>query len=188
MAWPEDQKLQTRRRILDSAARLFAVQGFDAVNIDMLMADAGLTRGAFYHHFRTKAELLDEAIGHAAQCGGARFDAMGDAALGALVQAYLRPEHVSGQVLRCPLAFMATDMAHQDRAVRNSYTRSFSRFIERIQQASASGTRAQALQMAVMLIGGVALARSLEDEGLVEELLAACRAGGLALISEEGGD
>lgn len=42
--------------------------------------------------------------------------------------------------------------------------------------------------MAVMLIGGVALARSLEDEGLVEELLAACRAGGLALISEEGGD
>ena len=62
MAWPLDQREQTRQRILDSAARLFALRGFDAVGLDDLMADAGLTRGAFYHHFRTKDELLSRGF------------------------------------------------------------------------------------------------------------------------------
>ena len=47
--------------------------------------------------------------------------------------------------------------------------------------------RARALQLATTLIGGVALARALDDEGLAEELLAACRQGAQELL-EEGGD
>jgi len=64
MRYSRDQKDRTRRRILDSAARLFAAQGFTAVSIDDVMRDCGLTRGGFYAHFRSKAVLFREATGH----------------------------------------------------------------------------------------------------------------------------
>jgi len=190
MAWPLDQREQTRQRILDSAARLFALRGFDAVGLDDLMADAGLTRGAFYHHFRTKTEVYDQAIAHAARVGRARLDGLGSEGLGQLVEHYLSREHAEGDSLRCPLAFLAADVTHREAAIRGSYTRFFARFVSRLERdlpGPPAQRRARALQLATTLIGGVALARALDDEGLSEELLAACRQGAQGLL-EEGGD
>ena len=53
----------TRRRILESARRLFLRDGFGATSLDRIAEEAGLTKGAIYGHFRNKAELfiaLDE--------------------------------------------------------------------------------------------------------------------------------
>lgn len=180
MAWPLDQREQTRQRILDSAARLFALKGFDAVGLDELMADAGLTRGAFYHHFRTKTDVYDQAIGHAARVGSARLDSLGGTGLSQLIEHYLSREHAEGESLRCPLAFLAADVTHREVAIRGSYTRFFDGFVRRLEQdlpGSAAQRRSRALQLATTLIGGVALARALDDEDLAEELLAACRQG-----------
>jgi len=190
MAWPLDQREQTRQRILDSAARLFALRGFDAVGLDDLMADAGLTRGAFYHHFRTKTEVYDQAIAHAARVGSARLDSLGDEGLEHLVEHYLSREHTEGEALRCPLAFLAADVTHREAAIRGSYTRFFERFVQRLARdlpGSPAQRRRRALQLATTLIGGVALARALDDDGLAEEVLAACRLGGQQLL-EEGDD
>jgi len=159
MAWPLDQRAQTRQRILDSAARLFALRGFDAVGLDDLMADAGLTRGAFYHHFRTKTEVYDQAIAHAAQVGSARLDSLGGSGLGQLVEHYLSREHAEGDSLRCPLAFLAADVTHREAAIRGSYTRFFARFVSRLERdlsGPPAQRRARALQLATTLIGGVA--------------------------------
>ncbi|SEP06985.1 TetR/AcrR family transcriptional regulator [Pseudomonas sp. Snoq117.2] len=186
MAWPLDQRVQTRQRILESAARLFALRGFDAVGLDDLMADAGLTRGAFYHHFRTKTEVYDQAIAHAAQVGSARLDSLGGSGLGQLVEHYLSREHAEGDSLRCPLAFLAADVTHREAAIRGSYMHFFARFVSRLERdlsGPPAQRRARALQLATTLIGGVAL----DDEGLAEELLAACRQGGQGLL-EEGDD
>jgi len=188
MAWPLDQREQTRRRILDSAARLFALKGFDAVGLDELMADAGLTRGAFYHHFRTKTEVYEQAIGHAAQVGSARLDSLGGEGLGQLVEHYLSREHAEGETLRCPLAFLAADVTHREAAIRGSYTRFFERFVQRLARdlpGPAAQRRCRALRLATTLIGGVALARALDDESLAEELLAACRQGAQALLAAD---
>jgi TetR/AcrR family transcriptional repressor of nem operon len=190
MAWPLDKREQTRRRILDSAARLFALRGFDAVGLDELMADAGLTRGAFYHHFRTKTEVYDQAIAHAARVGSARLDSLGSSGLDQLVAHYLSREHAEGEALRCPLAFLAADVTHREGAIRDSYTRFFARFVARLERdlpGPLAQRRTRALQLATTLIGGVALARALDDQGLADELLAACRQGGQELL-EEGGD
>lgn len=186
MAWPENRCDQTRERILDSAARLFSLRGFDAVGIDELMEDAGLTRGAFYHHFRTKSELYGEAIAHAARVGATHFDTLGEQGLSSLVDGYLQHDHAQGGNPRCPLAFMAIDVALREPRVRHSYTRTFSGFVERLQAAlpGDTGTREKALQLAVTLIGGVALARALDDAELSEELLAACRDHSQALLEE----
>ncbi len=188
MAWPLDQREQTRQRILDSAARLFALKGFDAVGLDELMADAGLTRGAFYHHFRTKTEVYDQAIAHAARVGSARLDDLGERGLDQLIEHYLSREHAEGEALRCPLAFLAADVTHREAAIRDSYTRFFERFVQRLARdlpGAPAQRRRRALQLATTLIGGVALARALDDENLAEELLAACRQGGQALLAAD---
>ena len=53
---------KVRGRIVESAAAAFRRDGFERTNIDALMRDAGLTRGAFYAHFPSKAALFAEAI------------------------------------------------------------------------------------------------------------------------------
>ncbi len=52
----------TKQKILRSARRLFNRHGFDAVSIDEVMADAGLTRGSFYSYFESKGDLYAEAV------------------------------------------------------------------------------------------------------------------------------
>ena len=48
----------TRAAILNAAERVFCEQGFAGATIDGISRAAGLTRGAFYWHFKDKAELL----------------------------------------------------------------------------------------------------------------------------------
>jgi TetR/AcrR family transcriptional regulator, cholesterol catabolism regulator len=47
-----------RKRILSIVAGLFAEQGFHAVGLTQIEKATGLTRGALYHHFSSKEELL----------------------------------------------------------------------------------------------------------------------------------
>jgi len=185
MPWPDDQRDQTRQRILDSAARLFALHGFEAVSLNDLMTAAGLTRGAFYHHFRTKSEVYSQSIAHAARLGSAQLDSLGSTGLSRLVDHYLSPSHRQGDAPRCPLAFLATDVTHRDEDVRSCYTATFNGFVNRIQAKWPDAhdvSRQHALQLAATLIGGVAIARALDNDALADELLAACRAGGQSLL------
>jgi AcrR family transcriptional regulator len=62
MPYAPEHKQETRKRIVNSARRLFNRKGFAAVTIDDIMADAGLTRGGFYKHFNTKEELYADAV------------------------------------------------------------------------------------------------------------------------------
>lgn len=48
---------KTRLRLLQSALRVFVRQGIEATVIDDVIAEAGVSRGTFYNHFRTTAEL-----------------------------------------------------------------------------------------------------------------------------------
>ena len=50
----------TRERILDAAAKLVAERGFAATTVDAVLESAETTKGAFFHHFESKA-----ALGHA---------------------------------------------------------------------------------------------------------------------------
>ena len=63
---------ETRAKIMESAIKLFSNQGFNKASVDDICAEAGISKGAFYHHFKSKQELflalLDgwlQAIDHA---------------------------------------------------------------------------------------------------------------------------
>jgi AcrR family transcriptional regulator len=49
---------ETRRKLLQSARRIFARDGFEAARIEDIAAHAGYTRGAFYAHFKLKEDLF----------------------------------------------------------------------------------------------------------------------------------
>ncbi len=57
----DKSKIPTRDKILNSALRLVRQKGFGATRIDDICAEAGVTKGAFFHHFKDK-----EAMGVAA--------------------------------------------------------------------------------------------------------------------------
>jgi AcrR family transcriptional regulator len=48
----------TKRKLLQSALRIFVRDGFEAARIDEIAAAAGYTRGAFYAHFQSKEDLF----------------------------------------------------------------------------------------------------------------------------------
>ncbi|MDR5868424.1 TetR/AcrR family transcriptional regulator [Halomonas koreensis] len=174
MPWSADHKVRTRHRILEAAATLFTHHGFTEASIDDVMRHAGLTRGAFYAHFASKGELHAESLLHAARSQAHRLEGV---APRELAPGYLSQAHRQGEAINCPLACLVSDVAQQDKRVRDTYTRLFAGFVARCQDADASSPdRERTLQRAVALIGGMAIARTLSDDTLAEEVLAACRA------------
>ena len=58
----KEHKQATRRRILETAGRRLKRDGIDGSGVATLMADAGLTNGAFYAHFDSKEDLVASAL------------------------------------------------------------------------------------------------------------------------------
>lgn len=57
----------TRTRILDTAERLVIDNGFAATSVDQVIAEAGSSKGAFFHHFASKADLGEQLVERYAQ-------------------------------------------------------------------------------------------------------------------------
>ena len=57
-------KLDARTRLLDAAMHVIRAQGYAATSVDDICREAGLTKGAFFHHFKSKEELAVSAAGH----------------------------------------------------------------------------------------------------------------------------
>lgn len=57
-----ERQAQTRRELLDAAARVFVKRGFTGSSVEEISAEAGYTRGAFYSNFRSKNELFVELL------------------------------------------------------------------------------------------------------------------------------
>ena len=57
----------TRRRLLDAAARVFATEGYEGATLDAVAGAAGLTKGAVYWHFQAKSDVLGALLGEYAR-------------------------------------------------------------------------------------------------------------------------
>ena len=55
---PQQRAEETRIRILDAAVKKFAIAGYDAASVDDICTEAGVSKGAFYHHFPTKHAIF----------------------------------------------------------------------------------------------------------------------------------
>lgn len=58
----QDRATQTKEGILKAAEHLFAVQGYEATSVSMICDAAGVSKGAFYHHYKTKQSVFLELM------------------------------------------------------------------------------------------------------------------------------
>lgn len=62
-----------KTRLLDAAVRLIRIQGYAGTTVDALCREAGVTKGAFFHHFPSKEALGVAAAQYWSQMTGALF-------------------------------------------------------------------------------------------------------------------
>ncbi|AFT99238.1 TetR/AcrR family transcriptional regulator [Nocardia brasiliensis] len=69
------QREETRRALLHTSRRLFAAKGYGAVGLSEIVSATGVTKGALYHHFDSKAALFGAVLEQVQQEVGARVSA-----------------------------------------------------------------------------------------------------------------
>jgi TetR/AcrR family transcriptional regulator, transcriptional repressor for nem operon len=179
MPYPPEHKEETRQRIVETAARLFNRKGFAAVTIDEIMAEAGLTRGGFYRHFAGKDELYAESVRQflrkevpkSWQRNRARACEPDQPFAKFVVDAYLSREHLADVGGSCPLIGLSSDVARSGQCVKAAY-REVAESMIKVFQANLEGAdaRGRAVVLLALCVGGMVLARAVDDDGLADEL------------------
>lgn len=181
MPYTPEHKQQTRERIVEAAARLFNRRGFAEVAIGEIMSAAGLTHGGFYRHFSSKEELYAEAVRHFLKkevparwqkgLAGARKPDPAFAKF--VVDAYLSRDHLEDVDNSCPLVGLSTDVARSSDGVKAAY-RDVTEAMVTVFKAHLKGraARDQAIVLVSLCVGGMVLARALDDRDLANDFLA----------------
>ena len=123
MRYAPEHNEATRERILQVASRLFREHGIAAVGLARIMAEADLTVGTFYTHFKSKEALLREALLRSLQARHGELEQVvqgGDFEMA--VRAYLSPEHRDATGTGCPVAALAAEVARHPRPTRQTFT------------------------------------------------------------------
>lgn len=197
MRYTPRHRAEARARIVAAASGAIRERGLAESSVAHVMGRAGLTHGAFYHHFKDREALLAEAVTAAASETGTRVFAE-DADVVTMLAAYCSMEHAAAPGAGCVLAALGTEAAHQPagpvRAAFAASARGFLQHVTRVLRASRHGLRGQpaaqqrggataalaqvddeALMIASRMLGAVVLARLVDDERLAARLLAAAR-------------
>jgi TetR/AcrR family transcriptional regulator, transcriptional repressor for nem operon len=174
---PPSRKHRNRIRelVLQSAGRLFNRHGFNAVSIDDVMAEAGLTRGSFYCYFSSKSDLYAQSVARVVHEDRDNPKASGSESARAdkIVQDYLSDANEETTADTFPMIGLPNDISRTDRAVRQAL------MIQSFEQAGGGSTetrRTNALAIAALCVGGMVLSRSIDDRKLADELRGAAKA------------
>lgn len=184
MRYPQNQKAETHKQIVDAAAREFRARGVDGIGITDLMAEAGLTRGGFYAHFKDRDALVTEAIQLAAEQSFRRLIEAAESTPGrevdAMLDFYLSPEHRDDFGRGCVLPAIAAEMSRQAPPVRSAFTNSLkfnmSKLIRFMPARDNKTKQAQAMAFISGMAGAILLARAIDDPKLSRGLLESVRA------------
>ena len=123
MRYPEDQKAETHKKIVEAAARSFREHGLEGLGIAALMKDLGLTHGGFYKHFESKEDLFVDAVQRGLEEIRDQMLAAAHAApkgqeLRAIIDYYLSIEHLHHLGGGCVIAALGQEISRQPLAVR----------------------------------------------------------------------
>jgi len=195
MPYSPEHKVRTRARIVESARCLFNRHGFEQVTIDQIMAAAGLTRGAFYHHFDSKDELYASSVASFATCNpfAAKMANAEPASIDPrklariLIDLYLSDEVLDNVDLHCPLYALPADVARAGLEPQKAYT-DLIRGMSCVYCAALEGTcdaERRAETIVSLCVGGMVLARTTHDPDLRKSLRASARHQALALLTIE---
>ncbi|MCI0615230.1 TetR/AcrR family transcriptional regulator, partial [bacterium] len=118
---------RTRSRIITEAASLFHHKGYTATGLDELLKNAGVTKGAFYHHFRSKKDValavINEIVTEKVRKRMIEPVVHSSRPLAAIrkVVSTLRTETPAPDLLTgCPINNLASELALQDKELQSA--------------------------------------------------------------------
>ena len=172
MRYPAKETAAKHDRIVKEASRLFRERGFENVTVGEVMKAAGLTHGAFYAHFGSKEELQTAAVAYGQGLSASRTRSYGATKKGrrAYADRYLSPRHRDNPGDGCTMAALAQEVARSTPELKAAFERGFEKIL-----SAGGGDRNEAIFSTAALIGGVVLARAVQDEQLSDEILKSVR-------------
>ncbi len=175
--YSSEHKEATRRRIVETAGRRLKRDGIDGSGIAALMADAGLTNGAFYAHFDSKDDLVATVVADQVGRQAFQFSQLPGGAVGleAFVSDYLSPAHRDHPDVGCPSAALLDEVGRCTDAAKEAYTAGTKAILAeiclRLAPADPEAVKSTALALFTMLVGSMQLARAVTDPRLSDAVL-----------------
>ncbi|MEQ1817750.1 MAG: TetR/AcrR family transcriptional regulator [Terricaulis sp.] len=193
MPYSAAHKQNTRARIVECARILFNRHGYDNVTIEMVMADAKLTRGGFYNHFKNKEELFAAAVSSFLMGRGAQWRADQGIdptrptrqAARQMLAGYLSKEHLGDLDGQCPMIALPSDIARSSPEVQTAYQQLLAAMVGLFENSLPGPRRAahkKALVLAALSVGGMVLARTLPNSKLAESVRSAAYSHALSTL------
>jgi AcrR family transcriptional regulator len=184
MPYPAGHRAAVKRRIIDSARKLFNRSGFESVSLSQIMAGAGLTHGGFYSYFKSKSDLYAAVLGcfftdpEWKSCWeGVHVDLSSTGVGPQVVRAYLSRQHFEDVENSCPMVALPTDVARSGKSARLAFETVFKAMVSVLERSliqNGRRRRSTAQSIAALAIGGMVVARTLDDRRLADQLRAAC--------------
>jgi AcrR family transcriptional regulator len=195
MPYPAGHRTAVKKKIIDSARKLFNRHGFENVSLNQIMAGAGLTHGGFYSYFKSKSDLYAEVLGcfftdpEWKNCWeGVHVDLSSTDVGAQVVRAYLSRQHFEDVENSCPMVALPTDVGRSGISAKRAFETVFiamvsvlERSMERSMAQNGRRRRTTAQAIAALSIGGMIVARTVADRTLADELRNACMAVALQL-------
>ena len=173
----KEHKQATRQRIIETAGRRLKRDGIDGSGVATLMADAGLTNGAFYAHFPSKEDLVAAAVADQLREQRESLSAVapGRAGVEQYVREYLSVQHRDNPGDGCPSAALLDEIGRCTDATRQAYTDGLLAVIDdvaaRLAPHNPPSARAKTLSVFALMAGTLQLSRALADRQLADEVL-----------------
>lgn len=180
MRYDAEHKQRTRERLLKETAKAIRREGPHRVGVAAVMAEAGLTHGGFYAHFKSREEMIAEGVTEMFREGRARLeeslkDRPPAEALRDYIGFYLSPAHRDARSSGCPLPFLSADAPRLPQAARARFAEGVqaleARLAEQMEALGRPDPGADAGSLLAEMVGALALARAEPDKGRADEML-----------------
>src|SRR6266436_1272378 len=191
MPYPAGHRAAVKKNIINSARKLFNRHGFESVSLNQIMAGAGLTHGGFYSYFKSKSDLYAAVLGcfftdpEWKSCWeGVHVDLSSTDVGRQVVRAYLSRQHFEDVENSCPMVALPTDVARSGVSAKRAFETVLRAMVDVLERSLSAKNRrghTRARAIAALCVGGMVLARSMEDRDLADELRDACMGVALAL-------
>lgn len=177
MRFAKGHKEQTHRHILDIASKRFRQDGISAAGIAGIMGDAGLTNGAFYLHFKSKDELVREAVSAAIGEQQHRVEESLEAGGGleGVLRSYLSRAHLENPACGCPSVALLPEVARQPVATREVYEDGIVSYLSVLRPlipiADAEVAHQRATAIFALMVGTLQYARAVANPAAADRIL-----------------